>query len=295
MNHDEAIVTLLVAMTDQQVQHAPSGKEYLRAQDHVARCSDCWELLSRLYEISTGERPMDFDHMGKLYGCDQIQGQFHLVEDLSAADIKANHPEVVRHLAWCHACRERLLEVLRIDHAATRGEYGPPLSVLSIPRSQSVKASPPVRISDVLGKIIVRISKGALVVDVASPAVLGSSIPAQATRAAVHGEEGTTSGYRLYCPLGASDLSAELTLRSIGGKRVSLEVQVTGADRRLLSIRLSAGQQERGRATTKGEEPVMLRDIPEGEYIIEIMDLENTRCFRVALHVEVAESVHANP
>src|SRR4029077_10526557 len=65
--------------------------------------------------------------MGALFGCGPVQDEMYLLAGLAAEEIRTRHPHVAHHLGWCHACRDRLAEVLTIERAAARGEFGPPL------------------------------------------------------------------------------------------------------------------------------------------------------------------------
>src|SRR5262245_23355906 len=107
MTHAECIETLLT----------PDSTAATRqtAKEHVAHCSDCWIVLSRFHERVTGAAPEESDHMASLFGCEEVTDRLHLFVGLSAAQLSQRHPSAARHLAWCHACRGRLAEMVRID------------------------------------------------------------------------------------------------------------------------------------------------------------------------------------
>src|SRR4029450_6703624 len=95
------------------------------AEEHVARCSDCWATLAVAHDLAFGEPPADAERMAALYGCDAVQDGLYLLTDLPAADIRAREPETARHLGWCLSCRERLVELIAVERAAARGDFQP--------------------------------------------------------------------------------------------------------------------------------------------------------------------------
>src|SRR5439155_986511 len=90
-----------------------------------SRCSDCCRVLSGLHERATGERLADTDRIMELFGCERVQDEMHLLVGLSPSRMAAEHPHLARHLGWCHACRDRFAQVLQVEDAAARGEFGP--------------------------------------------------------------------------------------------------------------------------------------------------------------------------
>src|SRR5439155_1018829 len=107
-------------------------------EEHVGRCSDCWAMLSLLHELATGEPAAGAERMGALFGCGPIRDEMYLLAGLTAEEIRRRHPHVARHLGWCHACRDRVAEVMAIERAATRGELGPPLVTPAAPRRRGL-------------------------------------------------------------------------------------------------------------------------------------------------------------
>src|SRR4029450_11441961 len=95
------------------------------AEEHVARCSDCWATLEVTHDLAFGEPPADAGRMAALYGCDAVQDRLYLLTDLTAADIRAREPETARHLGWCLSCRERLGEIIAVARPAARGGLRP--------------------------------------------------------------------------------------------------------------------------------------------------------------------------
>src|SRR5207247_5090773 len=127
VNHRESMAIRLGSRRGRARHPAPAARERREAEEHVGRCSDCWAVLSLLHELATGESPPGAERMGALFGCSPVQEEMYLLAGLTAEEIRRRHPHVARHLGWCHACRDRLAEVLSVERAAAQGELGPPL------------------------------------------------------------------------------------------------------------------------------------------------------------------------
>src|SRR5437016_5063582 len=82
VNHDESIEIILRGIADGRVGARPSTEERQQAEEHVAQCSDCWEVLSSFYTLATGEHPAESERMRTLYGCERVQDQLWLLEGL---------------------------------------------------------------------------------------------------------------------------------------------------------------------------------------------------------------------
>src|SRR4029077_2802122 len=80
------------------------------------------------YELAAGEPPPDSERMQALFGCDAVQDRLYLFTDLTAADIRDREPTLARHLGWCVACRERLVELIAVERSPARGELEPLLA-----------------------------------------------------------------------------------------------------------------------------------------------------------------------
>src|SRR5206468_11339416 len=119
---------------------ALAARERREAEEHVSRCSDCWAVLSLLHELATGEPAPGAERMGVLFGCGPIRDEMYLLAGLTAEEIRRRHPHVARHLGWCHACRDRVAEVMTIERAAARGGLGAPLVAPAAPPWSEVAA-----------------------------------------------------------------------------------------------------------------------------------------------------------
>src|SRR5262249_25493858 len=124
VNHEDCIAILLSPPSgppDDPETTANRGT----AEEHAAWCSDCWSVLRTAYELATGEAPAESDRMQSLFGCDAVQDRLYLLTDLTAADIRNREPVLARHLGWCIACRERLVELIALGRAAAPRELEP--------------------------------------------------------------------------------------------------------------------------------------------------------------------------
>src|SRR5438046_10051109 len=118
-----------------------AARERREAEEHGSRCSDCWALLGLRHYLSTGEPVPGAERMGALFGCGPIQDETYLLAGLTAEEIRRRHPHVARHLGWCHACRDRVAEVMTIERAAARGDLGPPRVAPAAPRWRGAGAA----------------------------------------------------------------------------------------------------------------------------------------------------------
>src|SRR5216117_3355036 len=142
---------------------APAARERREAEEHVARCSDCWAVLSLLHELATGEAPPGAERMGTLFGCGPIRDEMYLLAGLTAEEIRTRHPDMARHLGWCHACRDRVAEVMNIERAAAQGDLGPPLVVPAAPRSRRAAARVGETVREAVGTAVIQLRRAGAV------------------------------------------------------------------------------------------------------------------------------------
>src|SRR5439155_1761466 len=132
-------------------------------EEHVGRCSDCWAMLSLLHELATGEPVAGAERMGALFGCGPIRDEMYLLAGLTAEEIRRRHPHVARHLGWCHACRDRVAEVMAIERAAARGELGPPLVTPAAPRWREAAARVGETVREAAGTAVIQLRRAGAV------------------------------------------------------------------------------------------------------------------------------------
>src|SRR5207245_11430455 len=133
VNHHECMAILLGSGQGRAGDPALAARERREAEEHVGGGSDCWAMLSLLHELARGEPVAGAERMGALFGCGPIQDEMYLLAGLTAEEIRRRHPHVARHLGWCHACRDRVAEVMTIERAAAQGDLGPPLVAPAAP------------------------------------------------------------------------------------------------------------------------------------------------------------------
>src|SRR5262245_8373218 len=74
VRHGEASRALLAAMRES-ASRRPTSAERAAAEEHVAGCSDCWDVFVRVYEETTGVAPPDAARARELFGCERIQAE----------------------------------------------------------------------------------------------------------------------------------------------------------------------------------------------------------------------------
>ncbi len=233
MNHGECIAILLRALSGQ-----PSAEDDRGAREHVARCSDCWAVLALVHELTQGDPPPGAERMAGLFACAPVQDELYLLSGLSAAEIRATHPGMATHLAWCHGCRDRLAELLAVERAAARGELGPPLIAVA-PRWRETAARAGETVREVVGRAVVRVGRAAAAFIAVPDGVLISPLaPAAALRGEpTAAEDGAVLGRQVRFSLPDTERWAEVTLEPQGRERVAVAVRVSGEEAGL-SVRL---------------------------------------------------------
>jgi hypothetical protein len=284
VTHEDCIAILL------RPEAAPSERQ--GAEEHIGRCSDCWAVLSLVHELAMGQPPADAGRMGVLFGCGPVQEQMYLLAGLSAAEIKARHPELARHLGWCHACRDRLAEIVSVERAAARGELGAPLFAPE-PRWRTVPGRVGEAVREFVGRAVADVRRAGAVFTALPEGFL--SIPMAAPAGALRGTLAATEpalAQQVRFPLPESELWAELTLESEGGGRLGVGVRLSGAEGRRLSICLREVGADRtelvARYTAHEGAPVLVRNLLPGQYLLEIEDKEQARRFQLRFDVEAS-------
>jgi hypothetical protein len=272
VTHLDCIATLLVLGGAGAPAGGPSAAARERASEHAARCSDCWAVLALLHDLALGEPPAEAARMQALYGCDPVQDALYLLEGLTAADVRRRHPDVARHLGWCLACRGRLAEILVVAREAAGGAYGPPLLA---------------RATDAVRRVLVRLRHAAAVFAEVPADFTLVPVPAAAVRGRA---SAAAEPRRLRFALPGSGLRVELTLEPATPARVGMTlVFPDGADGVVVQLRgAGAGSALLARHTVRGAEPVLVRDLPAGPYLLEIAEREAAPGFRLRLDVEAA-------
>src|SRR5262245_37759740 len=227
--------------------------------------------------------------MPTLFGCQPVQDDLDLLAGLTAAEMRASYPEHARHLGWCHACRDRLAEVMVVERAAARGEFGPALIAPAVASWRRTVARAGTTVHEVVGRVVVRVQQAAAAFTAVPEgfALVTLGVPAGAFR----GEASAVSaGQLLQFALPDSPLSAELTLAPRHDERVGVTLRFSGGQPGRLSVRVHELRDQESalvaQHTVRGTDPVVFRGLGAGHYLLEIREREPARRFQVRFDVE---------
>ncbi len=274
-----------------------AARERREAEEHISRCSDCWAVLSLLHELATGEPAPGAERMGVLFGCGPIQDEMYLLAGLTAEEIRRRHPHVARHLGWCHACRDRVAEVMTIERAAAQGDLGPPLVAPAAPRWRGAAARVGETVREAVGTAVIQLRRAGAVFTAVPEGFLVSPMaaPAGALRGPpppkkVPKKEAPALGQKAEFPLPETPLTAELTLQPHGPERVGMALRVSGDEPPRLSVHVreirGEGLELVGRYSVRGATMVVVKGLTPGQYVLEIEDKQRARRFRLRFDIE---------
>jgi len=250
-------------------------------------------VLSLLHELATGEAPPGAERMDTLFGCGPIRDEMYLLAGLTAEEIRTRHPDVARHLGWCHACRDRLAEVLTVEPARSRGRLGLPLSVPAAPRWKEVTAHAGQTVREAVGRAVIQLRRAGAVFTAVPEGFLVSPMPAPA--GALRGSppkktEAPPVGQQVQFPLPDSDVSAELTLQPHSAERVGIALRFAGADQCGLSVQVGEVRAEGfelvAQYSLRGAALLVLRGLTPGQYVLAIEDNQRARRFQLRFDIE---------
>src|SRR6266481_2818347 len=297
VNHQECMAILLGSVQGRAGDPTLAARERREAEEHVSRCSDCWAMLSLLHELARGEPVAGAERMGALFGCGPIRDEMYLLAGLTAEEIRKRHPQVARHLGWCHACRDRVAEVMTIERAAARGDLGPPLLAPAAPRWRGAAARVGETVREAVGTAVIQLRRAGAVFTAVPEGFLVSPMPAPA--GALRGppppkkepkREARALGQKAeFAELG-SPMTAELTLQPHGPERVGMALRVSGDEPPRLSVQVRAIRGEGiglvGRYSVRGSAMVVVNGLTPGQYVLEIDDKHRARRFRRRFDIE---------
>jgi hypothetical protein len=294
VNHQDAIAILLASAPA--ASGDATGQRRHAAEEHVARCSDCWAALAVAYDLAFGEPPADAERMDALYGCDAVQDRLYMMADLTAAEIRSREPETARHLGWCLSCRDRLAELITVERAAARGEFEPLLA--PTPRWRETVTRLGATVREVIGNAKVQIGRAATVfTEVPEGFLVGAvPVPAGAFRGADPASSTGTAapglGQEVQFALADSGLWVELRLEPQSDELVAIALRVSGSETSDVSVQLRAVEVERAelvaRYTVRGTAPVLVKGVRPGRYVLELHERERTLRFKLRFDVELA-------
>src|SRR5262249_46844752 len=280
VNHEDVIAILLGSVTGLPDDLEAIARDRRAAEEHVARCSDCWTVLRAAHELAFGEPPADAEHMAALFGCDAVQDRLYLLTDLTAAEIHSQEPTLARHLGWCLSCRERLAELIAVEHAAAAGEFEPLLA--PSPRWRETVTRLGATVREVIGHVKVRVGRTAAVFTEVPEGffVGGSPVPVSALRGSEVSPTGAAPGLgqEVQFALADSGLSVGLRLEPQSDELVAIALRVSGSETTDVSVQLRAVEAERAelvaRYTVRGSAPVLVKGVRPGRYVLELHERE---------------------
>ena len=295
MTHEDCIAILLGSAPGHPDDPDATARDRRAAEEHVARCSDCWATLEVAHDLAFGEPPAEAGHMAALYGCDAVQDRFYTLTDLTAADIRAREPETARHLGWCLSCRERLVELIAVERAAARGDLEPLLAPM--PRWRETATRLGAKVREVVGHVKVQVGRAATVFTEVPEGFLVGAIPVPV--GAFRGLDMASStgsapglGQEVQFALADSGLWVELRLEPQSDELVAIALRVSGSETTEVSVQLRAVEAERAelvaRYTVRGSAPVLVKGVRPGRYVLELHERERTLRFKLRFDVELA-------
>jgi hypothetical protein len=207
--------------------------------------------------------------------------------------IRADHPDVARHLGWCLACRGRLAELVVVEAIAVRGELGAPIAAPSaVARWREAAGRAGERVREVAGRIVVGVRNAAAAFTEVPD---GFMVLAPVAAGAVRGEAATLPhaalGQQMQFALAESGLWAEMALEPAGRERVGLALSVSGPTPHRLSVHLRELLADRtelvARYTVHDVSPVLVKGLRPGRYVLEIHEKDQALRFKLRFDVEL--------
>ena len=237
---------------------APAARQ--AAVEHAARCTDCWRVLRVLGLVATAPEPTD------AFGCDGVRDALHELLDGDPDQVARRHPAAVRHLGWCVACRERLVELIEIETAHVDGT----LTERLFEPARSAWRGHGAAVRELVGRVVVELRDrvaafASFPADVAN--ALQTLVP-EPSRGA--GQSSTARVIRLDLE---NDATIELAVTAVGTERLELELRTEAASTAEVWIarlrELDEGQLVAAGTVHPGL-PIVLRGVPAGRYRLEL-------------------------
>jgi hypothetical protein len=265
VTHAEAIAHLLAPGTPKGDPGVAAARDATIA--HVARCSDCWGVLVALEAPTTGE---DAD-MAARFGCDTVRDTLFALVGLEPATIAREHAAVARHLGWCLACRTRFAEIIDVERERQ-----------TVPGWIEMGE----RVREAVGRLVVRLGRAAAgLVEIPDAFVFGPA----AVPVPIRGADGQTEIPRsTRFQLGDTGVWAEIGVDEADATAgLSLRLLATVAEP--LSVRVhetrAGGDALVARYTLGGAEPVLVRGLWPGSFVIELHDTRDAAVHRVRVDI----------
>lgn len=268
MTHSDAIAHVLALATG--TAPAPELREATIA--HLARCSDCWQALGTLHRDATGAPPDDEARMASLFECEPVRDRLFALVDLDPATIARAHAAEARHLGWCLACRTRLAELRDVER-----------DLAAAPRWVDVGE----RVREAVGRVVLRLGRTiAGLVEVPESFVLGPVLAPVAVRGAA---AATPLAQSTHFQLGDTPVWVELGVAASDDASAGLTLRLTTAESDAFSVHLlearGDGDALLARYTLRGTDPVLVRGLWPGSFLVELHDPRDTHVHRVRLDI----------
>jgi hypothetical protein len=271
VTHANAITTFLALGTPEGDPARPSPAARQATIAHLAHCSDCWATVVGLHLATIGEAPPGSAEMDARFGCEAVQDEMWALVALDRGMIAREHAGAARHLGWCLACRTRFAELVAVER-----------ELAAAPRWRQVGD----RVREAAGRLVVRLGRAAAeLVEIPDGFVLGPAVAAVPVRGGdATGQVAQSARFQVgdsgvWAELGvddAGDGAAELSLRLVSDAPESMSVRVHEAR--------AGGAALVARYTLSGTEPITVRGLWPGSFIVELHDA-HAEVHRVRLDV----------
>jgi hypothetical protein len=270
--HSDAIAHVLALAADD-AGALPSDAVREATIAHVARCSDCWHILGTLHRAAIGERPSEDATMATLFGCERVRDRLFELVDLDPATIVRNYAAEARHLGWCLACRTRLVELSEVEREQAA-------------RPRWVELGE--RVREAAGRIVVRLGRVVSgLVEVPEAFVIGPAVATAPARGAAAVAPALAQSTRFQ--LGDTPVWVELGVDSADDASAGLTLRLTTAIREPLSVHLREARPDGdtllARYTLRGTDPVLVRGLWSGSFLVELHDPRDAHVHRVRVDI----------
>jgi hypothetical protein len=273
VTHRDAIAHVLALASDDAAVR-PSGGVRQTVIAHFARCSDCWHTLGTLHLAATGERLPEDAAMAARFGCEQVRDRLFELVDLDPREIARTQAAAARHLGWCLACRTRLAELVDVEREQA-----------ARPRWVDVGA----QVREAVGRVVVRLGRVVSgLVEVPETFVVGPAlVPVAARGAAAAAPPALAQSARFQ--LGDTPVWVELGVDAGDDAATGLTLRLTAAVPEPLSVHLREARADGdaliARYTLRGTDPVLVRGLWPGSFLVELHDPRDAHVHRVRVDI----------
>jgi len=271
VTHTDAISTFLALGMPEGDPAKPSPRAREATIQHLAHCSDCWTTVVGLHVATMGEAPSGSTEMDARFGCEAVQDEMWTLVALDRGMIAREHAGAARHLGWCLACRTRFAELVAVDR-----------ELAAAPHWRRVGD----RVREAAGRLVVQLGRAAAeLVEIPDGFVLG---PALATVPVRGGDAPGEVAQSARFQVGESGVWAELCVDDAGDGAAELSLRLVSDAPEPMSVRVhearAGGDALVARYTLSGTEPITVRGLWPGSFIVELHDA-HAEVHRVRLDV----------